>query len=123
MKHKHVRLPLPSSVELTDFVALAAGVCRDLGLHEFGDYESSIADNATICSRVSAERVLGGITNELVKLTPTQPVGTRNCSSAYSVIVRVFGPASELVIDREAEKQVVEQMTKFGIGINTITIK
>lgn len=54
--------------------------------------------------------VTGGITNALLKLQPTAD------SNLAPVLLRIFGDKTDLVIDREKEARVVEQLHSNGFG-------
>lgn len=53
-------------------------------------------------------KVSGGITNQLLKLSPSD--------HQKSVLVRIFGENTDIVIDRKAEEIVSLQLYKAGFG-------
>ena len=54
--------------------------------------------------------ISGGITNLLWKLTPKLETGLA------PVVVRIFGEQTDLLIDREREKEVLLQLNRAGFG-------
>ena len=56
------------------------------------------------------DEISGGITNLLWKLTPKLESGL------LPVVTRVFGEQTDLLIDREREKEVVLQLNQAGFG-------
>ncbi len=54
--------------------------------------------------------ISGGITNLLWKLTPKLESGLS------PVVVRIFGEQTDLLIDREREKEVLLQLNQAGFG-------
>lgn len=55
-------------------------------------------------------KIAGGISNFLVKVAPHSSTGLQ------PVAVKVFGEKTELLIDREAEKQAVLDLGALGFG-------
>ena len=60
--------------------------------------------------QLQVDEISGGITNLLWKLTPKLESGLS------PVVMRVFGEQTDLLIDREREKQVVLQLNQAGFG-------
>lgn len=54
------------------------------------------------------DKISGGISNLLVKVTPPAPL--------KPVAVKVFGAKTELIIDRDAELQLLLHLNKHGFG-------
>lgn len=59
---------------------------------------------------VEVSEISGGITNLLWKLTPKLETGLA------PVVVRIFGEQTDLLIDRDREKQVLLQLNQAGFG-------
>lgn len=55
-------------------------------------------------------KISGGISNLLVKVSPPESSGLR------PVAVKVFGEKTELLIDRELERDVLLQLNAAGFG-------
>ena len=64
-----------------------------------------------LCCKVT--KVSGGITNLLLKLSPT--------GACEPVLVRVFGDNTDIVIDRKAEETVSLQIHSAGFGAKVQT--
>ena len=136
-------LPLPSAVSAEEFTRAAGDICTQLRIPGFSvdDEDRSTAASGEDELRLKAdrsieyERVLGGITNELVRLRTRGATCVHTVSdgsvddehdskaesrSCADVIVRVFGPSSELFINRARELEVVEQMSRSGAGARVL---
>ena len=147
-------LPLPSSVPAEEFSRVAVQMCTRLRVDGFCiDGDRTTSGGAAHASShpgsrlIENERILGGITNELVRLRVrddgTNGTGHSNGSdnddhsagngsdhtngtsheirdARADVVVRVFGPSSELFINRVREREVVEQMSRRGSGARVL---
>lgn len=89
------------SLPVSDMKPVIMELCKDL----FGKWSS--LDN----SHFSVERVAGGITNLLLK------VAVKETSSNYVFLtVRLYGPNTDLVIDRKRELQALPYISAAGFG-------
>ncbi|GMH39128.1 hypothetical protein BSKO_07026 [Bryopsis sp. KO-2023] len=63
---------------------------------------------------VEVSTVSGGITNALLKVSPKADSGVS------PVVVRIFGPFTELLVDREREARVLVQLNQAGFGAKVL---
>lgn len=89
---------------LRQFRLEAAAMCASLGVLGFDE-------NYQDCT---CERIHGGITNSLAKLTPS------DASVAAPVVVRIFGPGSDAFINRAHEHETVLQLSSHGLGARVL---
>jgi len=89
---------------LRQFRLEAAAMCASLGVLGFDE-------NYEDCT---CERIHGGITNSLAKLTPG------DASVAAPVVVRIFGPGSDAFINRAHEHEAVLQLSSHGLGARVL---
>ncbi|KAK6941641.1 hypothetical protein RJ641_027018 [Dillenia turbinata] len=68
-------------------------------------------------SRFTVEKVSGGITNLLLKVSVTEENGT-----VMSVTVRLYGPNTEYVINREREFQAIKYLSAAGFGAKLLGV-
>ncbi|XP_038886169.1 probable ethanolamine kinase [Benincasa hispida] len=68
-------------------------------------------------SRFSVETVSGGITNKLLKVTVEEESGTY-----VSVTVRLYGPNTDYVIDRDRELQAIKYLSAAGFGAKLLGV-
>ncbi|KAM1360934.1 hypothetical protein ACFX15_025580 [Malus domestica] len=85
-------LSIDPSLPLSDISPLIIELCKDL-FSKWSNLENS---------RFSVETISGGITNLLLKVTVKEENG-----NTVSVTVRLYGPNTDYVINRERELQVV----------------
>ncbi|KAG8056872.1 hypothetical protein GUJ93_ZPchr0002g25962 [Zizania palustris] len=90
-----IALPLP---EMTPHII---GICKDL-VSGWSSLDSS---------RFSIETVSGGITNLLLKVSVDDGTGNK-----FAVTVRLYGPNTDLVIDRKRELQAIPYLSAAGFG-------
>ncbi|KAF2916361.1 probable ethanolamine kinase [Oryza sativa Japonica Group] len=90
-----IALPLP---EMTPRII---GICKEL-VRGWSSLDSS---------RFSIETVSGGITNMLLKVSAEDGKGNKS-----SVTVRLYGPNTDLVIDRKRELQAIPHLSAAGFG-------
>ncbi|KAF0913953.1 hypothetical protein E2562_025367 [Oryza meyeriana var. granulata] len=90
-----IALPLP---EMTPHII---GICKEL-VRGWSSLDSS---------RFSIETVSGGITNLLLKVSADDGKGNKS-----SVTVRLYGPNTDLVIDRKRELQAIPHLSAAGFG-------
>ncbi|KAL5206719.1 hypothetical protein ABZP36_034928 [Zizania latifolia] len=90
-----IALPLP---EMTPHII---GICKDL-VRGWSSLDSS---------RFSIETVSGGITNLLLKVSVEDGTGNKP-----AVTVRLYGPNTDLVIDRKRELQAIPYLSAAGFG-------
>ncbi|EEC84637.1 hypothetical protein OsI_31512 [Oryza sativa Indica Group] len=101
MTPRIMRVPLiPPSLRICfwDFVS---GICKEL-VRGWSSLDSS---------RFSIETVSGGITNMLLKVSAEDGKGNKS-----SVTVRLYGPNTDLVIDRKRELQAIPHLSAAGFG-------
>uniref|UniRef100_A0A0E0IKA3 ethanolamine kinase n=1 Tax=Oryza nivara TaxID=4536 RepID=A0A0E0IKA3_ORYNI len=84
-----------------DVPASGAGICKEL-VRGWSSLDSS---------RFSIETVSGGITNMLLKVSAEDGKGNKS-----SVTVRLYGPNTDLVIDRKRELQAIPHLSAAGFG-------
>uniref|UniRef100_A0A0E0IKA2 ethanolamine kinase n=1 Tax=Oryza nivara TaxID=4536 RepID=A0A0E0IKA2_ORYNI len=77
------------------------GICKEL-VRGWSSLDSS---------RFSIETVSGGITNMLLKVSAEDGKGNKS-----SVTVRLYGPNTDLVIDRKRELQAIPHLSAAGFG-------
>jgi len=63
-------------------------------------------------SDLEVQVIKGGITNSLWKVTNTKPMER----DEGSVLVRLFGDGSDILIDRARDEVIFERMSRFGYG-------
>lgn len=68
-------------------------------------------------SRFSVETVSGGITNQLLKVTVKEESGT-----SVSVTVRLYGPNTDYVINRDRELQAIKYLSAAGFGAKLLGV-
>uniref|UniRef100_A0A0E0M1N7 ethanolamine kinase n=1 Tax=Oryza punctata TaxID=4537 RepID=A0A0E0M1N7_ORYPU len=90
-----IALPLP---EMTPHIIC---ICKEL-VRGWSSLDSS---------RFSIETVSGGITNMLLKVSAEDGKGNKS-----SVTVRLYGPNTDLVIDRKRELQAIPHLSAAGFG-------
>ncbi|XP_022926290.1 probable ethanolamine kinase isoform X1 [Cucurbita moschata] len=82
-------------------------LCKDL-LNEWSELDNS---------RFSVETVSGGITNLLLKVTVKEESG-----SCVSVTVRLYGPNTDYVINRDRELQAIKYLSAAGFGAKLLGV-
>ncbi|KAM5547876.1 putative ethanolamine kinase [Rosa sericea] len=95
------------SLPLPQITPLVTELCKDL----FKKW-SNLDD-----SRFSVETVSGGITNLLLKATVKEEDG-----NDVSVTVRLYGPNTDYVINRERELQAIKYLSAAGFGANLLAV-
>ncbi|KAK9947597.1 hypothetical protein M0R45_003213 [Rubus argutus] len=95
------------SLPLPQITPLVKELCKDL----FKKW-SNLDD-----SRFSVETVSGGITNLLLKVTVKEEDG-----NDVSVTVRLYGPNTDYVINRERELQAIKYLSAAGFGANLLAV-
>nr|BAD36072.1 putative ethanolamine kinase 1 [Oryza sativa Japonica Group] len=95
--------PAPGDVPASGamFARLCRGICKEL-VRGWSSLDSS---------RFSIETVSGGITNMLLKVSAEDGKGNKS-----SVTVRLYGPNTDLVIDRKRELQAIPHLSAAGFG-------
>ncbi|XP_023536612.1 probable ethanolamine kinase isoform X1 [Cucurbita pepo subsp. pepo] len=68
-------------------------------------------------SRFSVETVSGGITNQLLKVTVEEENG-----SNVSITVRLYGPNTDYVINRDRELQAIKYLSAAGFGAKLLGV-
>ncbi|CAN6217788.1 unnamed protein product [Urochloa humidicola] len=96
-----ISLPLP---EMTPHII---GLCKEL-VKGWSSLDSSC---------FSIETVSGGITNLLLKVSVKEDTGNE-----FSVTVRLYGPNTDLVIDRKRELQAIPYLSAAGFGAQLLGI-
>nr|GEW17609.1 probable ethanolamine kinase [Tanacetum cinerariifolium] len=94
---------LPVPVMISSLVKL----CKEL-FKQWSDLDES---------HFSAERVSGGITNLLLKLSVKEDNG-----NTVDVTVRLYGPNTEYVINRERELQAIQYLSAAGFGAKLLGV-
>ncbi|KAJ9163121.1 hypothetical protein P3X46_022824 [Hevea brasiliensis] len=97
----------PLSLPDNDMSPRLIELCKDL----FKKW-SSLDD-----SRFSIERVSGGITNLLLKVSVKEDSGNE-----VSVTVRLYGPNTDYVINRERELQAIKYLSAAGFGAKLLGV-
>ncbi|PRQ46405.1 putative ethanolamine kinase [Rosa chinensis] len=100
-------LSVDPSLPLPQITPLITELCKDL----FEKW-SNLDD-----SRFSVETVSGGITNLLLKATAKEEGG-----NDVSVTVRLYGPNTDYVINRERELQAIKYLSAAGFGANLLAV-
>ncbi|TQE02342.1 hypothetical protein C1H46_012111 [Malus baccata] len=86
-------------------------ICRELCKDLFSKWSN--LEN----SRFSVETISGGITNLLLKVTVKEENG-----NTVSVTVRLYGPNTDYVINRERELQAIKYLSVAGFGANLLGV-
>ncbi|XP_038698397.1 probable ethanolamine kinase isoform X2 [Tripterygium wilfordii] len=104
---KSSSLTVDTSLSLPDMTPRVINLCKDL----FKKW-SKLDD-----SRFSVQTVSGGITNLLLKVTVRADDGNED-----SVTVRLYGPNTDYVIDRERELQAIKYLSAAGFGAKLLGV-
>ncbi|KAM2965615.1 hypothetical protein FF1_026153 [Malus domestica] len=100
-------LSIDPSLPLSDISPLIIELCKDL-FSKWSNLENS---------RFSVETISGGITNLLLKVTVKEENG-----NTVSVTVRLYGPNTDYVINRERELQAIKYLSVAGFGANLLGV-
>ncbi|KAM0969431.1 hypothetical protein ACFX13_017951 [Malus domestica] len=100
-------LSVDPSLPLSPVSPLIIKLCKDL-FKKWSNLENS---------RFSVETVSGGITNQLLKVTVKEENG-----NTVSVTVRLYGPNTDYVINRERELQAIKYLSVAGFGANLLGV-
>ncbi|ONH98289.1 hypothetical protein PRUPE_7G240800 [Prunus persica] len=100
-------LSVDPSLPLSHITPLIIELCKDL-FKKWSNLENS---------RFSVGTVSGGITNLLLKVTVKEENG-----NDVSVTVRLYGPNTEYVINRERELQSIKYLSAAGFGANLLGV-
>ncbi|KAL6274796.1 hypothetical protein ACE6H2_025488 [Prunus campanulata] len=100
-------LSVDPSLPLAHITPLIIELCKDL-FKKWSNLENS---------RFSVGTVSGGITNLLLKVTVKEENG-----NDVSVTVRLYGPNTEYVINRERELQSIKYLSAAGFGANLLGV-
>ncbi|XP_034223140.1 probable ethanolamine kinase isoform X2 [Prunus dulcis] len=100
-------LSVDPSLPLSHITPLIIELCKDL-FKKWSNLENS---------HFSVETVSGGITNLLLKVTVKEDNG-----NDVSVTVRLYGPNTEYVINRERELQSIKYLSAAGFGANLLGV-
>ncbi|KAK4853183.1 hypothetical protein QYF36_005041 [Acer negundo] len=100
-------LTVDTSLSLPDMSPRVIELCKDL----FNKW-SKLDD-----SRFSVETVSGGITNLLLKVSVKEENG-----NDVSVTVRLYGPNTDYVINRERELQAIKYLSAAGFGAKLLAV-
>ncbi|CAA0813455.1 Probable ethanolamine kinase [Striga hermonthica] len=100
-------ITIDHSLALPDMKPFIVELCKDL-FKQWSDLEES---------RFSLERVSGGITNLLLKVS----VREKN-DNVVSITVRLYGPNTEYVINRERELQAIPYLSAAGFGAKLLGV-
>ncbi|KAM0974501.1 hypothetical protein FF1_017700 [Malus domestica] len=100
-------LSVDPSLPLPPVSPLIIELCKDL-FKKWSNLENS---------RFSVETVSGGITNQLLKVTVKEENG-----NTVSVTVRLYGPNTDYVINRERELQAIKYLSVAGFGANLLGV-
>ncbi|KAM1508318.1 hypothetical protein ACFX10_017646 [Malus domestica] len=100
-------LSVDPSLPLSPVSPLIIELCKDL-FKKWSNLENS---------RFSVETVSGGITNQLLKVTVKEENG-----NTVSVTVRLYGPNTDYVINRERELQAIKYLSVAGFGANLLGV-
>ncbi|OMO61407.1 hypothetical protein CCACVL1_23532 [Corchorus capsularis] len=103
----HSHLSVGTSLSFPVMVPRLIALCKDL----FGKW-SKLDDSC-----FSVETVSGGITNLLLKVTVKEENGDN-----VSVTVRLYGPNTEYVINRERELQAIKYLSAAGFGAKLLGV-
>ncbi|CAA0821071.1 Probable ethanolamine kinase [Striga hermonthica] len=95
------------SLSLTDMKPFIVELCKDLFKQWLNLEESNF----------SLETVSGGITNLLLKVSVRE-----NNGNDVSMTVRLYGPNTEYVIDRERELQAIPYLSAAGFGAKLLGV-
>ncbi|CAK9147133.1 unnamed protein product [Ilex paraguariensis] len=100
-------LTVDPSLSLPDMKPCIVELCKDL----FKNW--SILDD----SHFAVETVSGGITNLLLKVSVREESG-----DIVNITVRLYGPYTEFVIDRDRELQAIQYLSAAGFGAKLLGI-
>ncbi|KAH7572374.1 hypothetical protein JRO89_XS04G0245300 [Xanthoceras sorbifolium] len=100
-------LTVDTSLSLPDMSSRVIALCKDL----FNKW-SKLDD-----SRFSVETVSGGITNLLLKVSVKEDNG-----NDVSVTVRLYGPNTDYVINRQRELQAIKYLSAAGFGAKLLGV-
>ncbi|GER37070.1 protein kinase superfamily protein [Striga asiatica] len=100
-------ITIDHSLALPDMKLFIVELCKDL-FKQWSDLEES---------RFSLERVSGGITNLLLKVSVREKNG-----NVVSITVRLYGPNTEYVINRERELQAIPYLSAAGFGAKLLGV-
>ncbi|XP_050364912.1 probable ethanolamine kinase [Argentina anserina] len=95
------------SLPLPQITPLVTKLCKDL-FKEWSDLDDS---------RFAVETVSGGITNLLLKATVKEEDGNE-----VAVTVRLYGPNTDYVINRERELQAIKYLSAAGFGATLLAV-
>ncbi|PRQ46433.1 putative ethanolamine kinase [Rosa chinensis] len=100
-------LSVDPSLPLPQITPLITELCKDL-FEKWSNLDDSC---------FSVETVSGGITNLLLKATAKEEDGNE-----VSVTVRLYGPNTDYVINRERELQAIKYLSVAGFGANLLAV-
>ncbi|GLT26154.1 hypothetical protein SLA2020_012390 [Shorea laevis] len=100
-------LTVEASLSLPEMTPCVINLCKDL----FKNW-ATLDD-----SRFSVQTVSGGITNLLLKVSVTEENGNN-----VSVTVRLYGPNTEYVIDRQRELKAIKYLSAAGFGAKLLGV-
>ncbi|KAK4479179.1 hypothetical protein RD792_014694 [Penstemon davidsonii] len=100
-------LTIDHSLSLTDMKPRIVELCKDL-FNQWSDLDESA---------FSLEKVSGGITNLLLKVSVRE-----NGGSVVNMTVRLYGPNTEYVINRERELQAIPYLSAAGFGAKLLGV-
>lgn len=100
-------LSIDPSLSLPQITPHVIELCKDL-FKKWSNLEDS---------RFSVETVSGGITNLLLKVSVKEANGNN-----VSVTVRLYGPNTDYVINRERELQAIKYLSTAGFGANLLAV-
>ncbi|GLU09729.1 hypothetical protein SLE2022_265740 [Rubroshorea leprosula] len=100
-------LTVEASLSLPEMTPRVINLCKDL----FKNW-ATLDD-----SRFSVQTVSGGITNLLLKVSVTEENGNN-----VSVTVRLYGPNTEYVIDRQRELKAIKYLSAAGFGAKLLGV-
>lgn len=100
-------LAVDTSLSLPEMSPRVVELCKDL----FAEW-SKLDD-----SRFAVETVSGGITNLLLKVSVKEESGNEE-----SITVRLYGPNTEYVIDREREFHAIKYLSAAGFGAKLLAV-
>lgn len=101
------RLTVDHSLPIPVMKPRVVELCKDL-FKEWSEFDDS---------RFSVETVSGGITNLLLKVSVRE-----DDSEAVSMTVRLYGPDTEYVIDRERELRAIQYLSAAGFGAKLLGV-
>ncbi|KAG5591628.1 hypothetical protein H5410_042142, partial [Solanum commersonii] len=110
LKPKIVYVWISALCELNSFSFLDAGfreLCKDL-FNQWSNLDGS---------HFSVETVSGGITNLLLKVSVREDDGKHEYMT-----VRLYGPNTEYVINREREMQAIQHLSAAGFGAKLLAV-